>query len=98
MSNSELTVANSDDARICGCVTMRTRVWTRVAVLRPWDGVGNARDTGSLTLWSNSGPSGNFGIDSEKQVQNKFITLKLWLVLFAVSEKCYELATLINFF
>ena len=50
MFDSELTVANSDDARICGCVTMRTRVWTRVAVLRPWEGVGDAsnvmRDTG----------------------------------------------------
>ena len=50
MFDSELTVANSDDARICGCVTMRMRVWTLVAVLRPWEGVGDAsnvmRDTG----------------------------------------------------
>ena len=53
MFNSELTVANSDNMCICGCVTMRTRVWTRVAVLRPWEGVGdasNARDTGFPAL------------------------------------------------
>ena len=49
VANIELTVGNSDDARICGCVTMRTRV----AVLRPWEGVGdasNARDTGFPAL------------------------------------------------
>ena len=40
VANIELTVGNSDDARICGCVTMRTRV--AVLQLRPWEGVGDA--------------------------------------------------------
>ena len=48
--NSELTVANSDDMCICGCVMMRMQVWARVAVLWPWEGVGDAsnvmRNTG----------------------------------------------------
>ena len=38
VANIELTVGNSDDTRICGCVTMMTRV----ALLRPWEGVGDA--------------------------------------------------------
>ena len=42
VANIVLIVGNSDDARICGCVTMRTRV----AVLRPWEGVGDARTLG----------------------------------------------------
>ena len=50
MFNSELTVANSDDTRICGCVTMRTRVWTRVAVWRPWERVGDVSNVTRATL------------------------------------------------
>ena len=55
MFNSELTVANSDNTRICGCVMMRTRVWTRVVVLRLWEGVGDVSNVTHATLKSCGG-------------------------------------------